>query len=375
MTDLSTSFLGKKIRNPIIISSSPLTESAESILECEKHGAGAVIAKSCSSTRITQQGYRRCLIDTKGWWVSSTYNREVQDVNKAIIYLRNAVVKTSIPIFASVSEMSLDINNWMKTCQLVQKTGISGIQLDLFYLENTLNTINFRENFIELLSSLQEKLEIPIFPKLNINLPSLYMADIFKASKINNVSLLDSIRLPAPISIENSGSIKMRHVSKIKTASLFGKWQFPLTMKYLYDFTLKEFSVCAGGGIQDSKDIIELLLLGAQTVQVSTVIILEGYKKISELLSGIESYMTNYNFESIDDIRGNALFHLTGERRYQKAKVKYHAFLCSRCKKCVSQAFCSAITNIGDDIVINEILCEGCSLCIDLCDSKALSFY
>lgn len=370
--DLHATFAGVEIKNPIVIASSPLTESAEAIFQCEKHGAGAVISKSCSSTRLSEIGYRRCSIDEKGWWAASTYNREIQDVRVAVLYLEDAVKGSGIPVFASVSELSLDCSEWLNTCQIVQRTGVAGIQLDLFYFENVLGVPKFEEKFIELLSTLKRKLDVPIFPKLNVNLPTIYMAKLFKSAGINDVSLLDSISLPAPISIDKIGSPKLRFASNIKRASLFGAWQFPLTMKYLYDLQLEGFSICAGGGIQHSRDIIELLLLGAQAVQIATAIIIEGYSKIEEYVSGIESFMAKYSLRKISDIRGVALSHLLGEADYKDAKVKYNKNLCIDCNKCVSQGFCTAISRINGEISYNENLCEGCSFCTELCPSKAL---
>lgn len=372
VVDLHVTFAGVEIKNPIIIASSPLTESAEAIFQCEKHGAGAVIAKSCSSTRLDKNGYRRCLIDEKGWWAASTYNREIQDVHDAAIYLTNAVKGSKIPVFASVSELSLDCSEWLNTCQIVQRSGVAGIQLDLFYFENALGVPMFQEKFVELLSTLKSKLDVPIFPKLNINLPTQFMVNLFKGAGINDVSLLDSVSLPAPISINKSGSPKLRFASNIKRASLFGAWQFPLTMKYLYDLQLGGFSICAGGGIKNSSDIIELLLLGAQAVQIATAIILEGYLKIKEFITGIESFMIKNNFQKITDIRGVAISHFSDESDYINATVKFNKALCTGCNNCISQGFCNAISRTNGVIEIDKNLCEGCSLCVELCPSKAL---
>lgn len=365
--------MGIQIKNPLIIASSPLTESEDAIGKCELYGAGAVIAKSCSSTRLQKKGYRRCLIDKSGWWAASTYDREIQYVDDAIKYLSKAVKNTSIPIFSSVSELTLDPDIWLRTCRLVQDSGVAGIQLDLFYFENIMGEVDFKERFIELLYELRKAITIPIFPKLNINMPSIYMAEIFEISNIKNVSLLDSISLPAPISLDKGGLPKMRHSLNIQKASLFGAWQYPLTKKYLYDLKVRGISVCAGGGVQKSDDIIELILLGAQAVQVATVIILMGYKKINEFVCDIEDYMRKNNIIRIQDMQGISIPSSIGETIYRDMTVVYNKELCIDCNKCLMQCFCTAIKRVGCDIVIDKDLCEGCSLCVDMCSTKALN--
>jgi dihydroorotate dehydrogenase len=372
MIDITSTFVGVKIKNPIIIASSPLTESVDAILKCETSGAGAVISKSCSSTRTGEVGYRRCLIDKKGWWAASTFDREIQDVNKAVIYLREAVYKCNIPIFASVSELTLEPSKWISTCKAVQQTGVAGIQLDLFYFENVLGEPDFLGKFVKLLASLQTELQIPIFPKLNINLPTVLMAEIFKKAGISNISLLDSVSLPAPISVKANGAPMLRYTANIKKASLFGAWQYPLTLKYLCELKGEGFSICAGGGVQNPSDIVELILLGANAIQVATSVILNGYRTISEYIKGIEDYMLLNDLHSITEFQGKALSHSQGTAHYDKAYLCFDESKCIRRNKCIEQAFCTAISRNNEQLTISKHLCDACSLCVDLCPSKAL---
>jgi len=235
MIDLTSSFIGVRLNNPVVIASSPLTENTNAIMKCEEFGAGAVITKSCSSTRIGDNGFRRCLIDKQGWWAASSFDREIQDVKEAVRYLKESVTMCTIPVFASVSELTLNPDMWITTCKKVQDTGVSGIQLDLFYFENALEDPDFSQKIIELLYTLKDTLAIPIFPKLNINLPTILMSGLFKKAGIEYISILDSISLPAPFSVANDGKPTLRFASNIRKASLFGGWQYPLTQKYLLE--------------------------------------------------------------------------------------------------------------------------------------------
>ena len=372
MIDLTTSFVGVQLNNPIVVASSPLTESFHAILKCEEFGAGAVIAKSCSSTRIGDKGFRRCLFDKRGWWAASTFDREIQDVKEAARYLRDSVSKCSIPVFASVSELTLAPEKWISTCKAVQDTGVSGIQLDLFYFESVLGEPDFSQKLVELLSILKCKLDIPIFPKLNINLPTLLMSDLFKKAGIKYISILDSISLPAPFSTTEEGKPTLRFASSISKASLFGAWQYPLTQKYLYELASNGFIVCAGGGIQEPVNIIELILLGANAVQLATAIILNGYHSISKYIEGIEEFMSQHSFERISEFQGRALSYYKGNTVYQLSTLLCDETKCIHCNKCSNQAFCIAITEVNHRVTIDSRLCDSCSLCVDLCPSKAL---
>ena len=247
-----------------------------------------------------------------------------------------------------------------------------GIQLDLFYFENVLVEPDFSKKFVELLSVLKDELVIPIFPKLNINLPTLLMSDVFKRAGIECISILDSISLPAPFSVVEVGKPALRFATNISRASLFGAWQYPLTKKYLYELKNKGFIVCAGGGVQEPINIIELLMLGASAVQIATSIIINGYHTIANYIDGIKDYMSHHDLKRITDFQGKALEHYQGTTIYQNVKLLFDKIKCINCNKCLEQAFCTAITEKTNSMIIDMQLCDGCSLCVDLCPSKAL---
>lgn len=372
MANLKTSFAGIILKNPIVVASSPLSENIEGIQKCEDYGAGAVITKSCSSTRLNEQHFRRCYINQRGFWAASGFDREIQDVYETLDYLSLAISKTAMPVIASVSELSLNVEDWLKTCNLVKQTGVAGIQLDLFYFENIFDDAAFKDKLVNLFSILIKELNIPIIPKLNINLPSLYMKKIFADSGITNISLLDSVSLPSPISIEGGISQCLKNSKNVHKASLFGAWQFPLTLKYLYDVYDERLSICAGGGINQTEDIIQLIMYGATTVQIATHIILNGYSSIQKFIEGIEEYLDDLNISNLADIRGSAINNLSKTVEYTKNIPSWHKDECINCNRCVEQSFCFSIQKNDDNIIINKERCESCSLCVNLCPSGAL---
>lgn len=375
--DLSTVFSNILLENPIVVASSPLTESVSAIEKCFEFGAGAVITKSCSSFNSTTTGYRRCYLDKKGWWASSTFDREIQNVKVAKDILKEVIKKIDSPIFGSVTEQTLNLSDWLSSCKDIEDSGVSGIQLDLFYLENLLAEDNFGEKFIELISSLQNSINIPIFPKLNINLPSLYMVNLLTKSGIKYVSLLDSVSLPPPIDINNMGKCNLENIAYPHKASLFGKWQLPLTIKYTYEMVNSGFITCSGGGIQSGDDIIELIMLGASATQIATEFIFNGYSRIQSLLNEVKSYLTSNNIDNLHKIRGCALpnFNKSTEMRFQSKKLFYHEAKCVKCKKCTKQVFCNALSFQDNEVKINHDKCESCSLCVNICKHDALCFY
>jgi len=264
----------------------------------------------------------------------------------------------------------MDAKTWLRTCKLLEKTRVAGIQLDLFYFEKALVTPGFRSKFVKLLRILSENLDIPIFPKLSINLPSALMIDIFREAGINDVAFLDSVKVPAPIDI--NGVSLLENVCNVKKLSLYGGWQYPLTLKYLNEE--EKFSVCAGGGVQNASEIIELLLLGADSIQIATSIIFGGYRKIRNFVFAVEEYMEKKGFANLEEFRGAAIV-AENEKKYQSKMIHHDSSKCVNCERCHTQGFCSAITlNLLNQIEIDRQQCESCSFCVLVCSTNALHY-
>jgi len=113
-------------------------------------------------------------------------------------------------------------------------------------------------------------------------------------------------------------------------------------------------------------------LLGASAVQIATAIILNGYHTIPKYVQSIMEFMSQHNFEKISEFQGKVLSYCEGNTVYQHPVLLFDEAKCICCRKCFEQAFCTAITEMNNRVKIDSRFCDGCSLCVDLCPSKAL---
>lgn len=336
-------FLGYKVKGRMVAASCPATESLENIIECEKNGAAAVILKSASSIRKGDGKSRSYFLDkNKSLWCSSGFDREIIPLSEAIKLTEESRKSTNLIIVPSITECTLDKEVWLKSCELLENAGAHGIQLDLFYVPELLVEEDFYKKFIELLNTLTEKIKIPIMPKLSINIPVNLAVNIFNKAKIKYVSCLDSIKTPNAHTDYLHGDFP----------SLYGNWMFPITRQYTKVLSDAGFQVCAGGGVVSEQEASELIRLGANTIQLATEVLINGYKRFSEI-------------EAKLDINASVQDGFTGERIIAFDKNK-----CAGCGKCMNQAFCNVVKTFiktGDNTS-----CEGCGLCAQLCKTGAL---
>lgn len=265
-------FMGKQLTNPLIASSCIATESVSNVLNLVDNGIQGVILKSCADyQRKDTNGKRQFAVDSLGYtYASSPFEKEILTLDECINMMLELRKKTDILLIPSFTATNLNPNEWIEACHKLEKSGADAIQLDFFYMGNLIGTNELSNKIVSLLQNIISSIDIPIMPKLNINLPKDYIMPLLKKSGIEYVSLLDSVRSPY---IESSND--KYYISKrldAETTSCFGSWQLPLTISYTYTAIKNGLKVCAGGGITNIQDFKKLLDIGATTVQSATLI-------------------------------------------------------------------------------------------------------
>ena len=380
MSLLTVSFCGIEMKNPIVVAASPATESIEGIVASFDAGAGAVITKSIGDYDESKMplGARRAYINKRGLWAISTFRRETLNRCDGVKLIAEASTKTSIPIIASVTASDLKLEHWLPTCLDIQNAGANMIQLDLFYLPQTICGSGYFKELLNLFNDLSKVISVPIIPKLNIEIPAYLAAEYFPKSKIAGLSLLDSIRVPSPVDIERKNISQYNFIQKPGMSSLFGSWQLPLTQHYtLILGRLTSLDLCVGGGLTNAREALESIMQGATLVQFASAILINGYIFISRLIKDLEILLQNLGYKSIIDVQNLILKEQPTDIEgaspiFNRAKVKINHAICNQCKRCLDLTICNAISELEGYIKINEMLCEGCGFCIPFCESNAL---
>lgn len=273
---------GVKFRNPIVISSCPLTESALNIEKCIECDAGGIILKTAADyQKHKEEGIRRILHGRDGYWAQSTFEREIMTLNEAEELCKKVLTQKEVPIIASVAGMSLEKEEWMNSVERMERAGASMIQLDFFYLNNIWNEQNIGSRITHIVERLVRDSQIPIVPKININLPVNFIYPLLKNAGVHTVSLLDSVRVPVVSSWAVDSGENTCKVTNEGT-SYFGAWQLPLTLSYLMFAKKYEFQVIAGGGIRNMEDVRTVLQCGADAVQIASAAMFGKYDVIRE---------------------------------------------------------------------------------------------
>jgi len=392
MVSLKTNFAGIELRNPVVVAPSPATETVANIIKCERAGAAAVITKSIADYEKTESrlGQRRVLFSEEYspsflTWIISSYERETYPLRYGIDLIKAAKKHVNIPVIGSVTALTYEKDAWHSASLALEEAGADAIELSLYYLPHPCTSHN-TEKLVNLFEYLSNEISIPLIPKLHIEIPANFAVNLLKNSRVDGVSYLDSIEVPPPIDVKGKGVPRHIYVEKPNICSVFGNWQKPLTLRYTYILAKStRFPLCAGGGLLDGSDAIELIMLGATITQFASSIMAHGYGWITRIIDDMTNILNCLRCENVNEIRGLSYryFGETSETLFLNVKAAINQKLCIhsgeitprgviRCRRCLDLAICDAIFEKEGIIRVNQKLCEGCGLCVAVCPEEAI---
>ena len=298
MANLETEYLGLKLKNPIIISSSGLTNSVDKIVELEKAGAGAVILKSMFEEQI--------LFETTDLLKHNEYP-EAEDyilayarentLNHYIDLLKSAKSKVNIPIIASINCVS--DKDWKEFAKDLEEAGADALELNIYPIPTDKHKdANYYENvYFDIVKNIKAAVSIPIAVKIGKSFANLInVVDKLDAYGADSVVLfnrfyepdidIDAIKLTNADVFSNPGEIRsnLRWIAMIS-----GK---------------TDVQISSSTGVHSGEDAVKMLLAGATSVQICSAVYKNGNSIIPEILKFITEWMDKKNFKDLPQFRG-----------------------------------------------------------------------
>lgn len=323
MTNLETRYMGLKLKNPIVVASSGLTNSVERIKDLELAGAGAVVLKSVFEEQINNEVSQLINRDPKSQYPEDedyiwNYARN-NSITRHLNLLTEAKKETEIPIIASINCTSA--SEWTVFAKDFENAGADALELNLFFVptDRFQTSEKIEQHYLNIVSEVKKKVSIPVSVKMGYYYTNLLaMASQFVESGADALVLfnrfyepdinLDKLELNASDIFSSPEDIRrsMRWISLISS-------QIP------------KIEIAASTGIHDGEAMIKQLLAGAQVTQVCSTVYINGSQVIAGMLSELKSFMGKWNFKTIDDFRGKLSYrNISNPMIYERAQfMKY----------------------------------------------------
>ncbi len=301
MADLSTSYMGLKLRNPIIVSSSDLTKTSEGILRCYEAGAGAVVLKSIFEEQFQELGK----ISEKEYGIypeALDYFRSgglleyaPQTVSEVIGKVKKEM---DIPVIASINCQSPKL--WPRFARQFQEAGADALELNIYFLPISLDTpgSKYEEYHVQILKEVKKAVTIPVSVKLMSQVTSVPNMSKKLVDGGCDALVLFNWFVEPDIDTQN-----------LKTKNIIGRGNFFHSLKWVALLSGRvDCDLASSGGVNQTEDVIKQVLAGASAVQVCTLLYRKGLKVIQDILKGMEEWMNQHKYASIDDLKGELSF-------------------------------------------------------------------
>jgi dihydroorotate dehydrogenase (fumarate) len=303
MADLSTTYMGVKLKNPLILGASNLVTKPEVIKELESAGIAAIVYKSLFEEQIQLESLQFDEELNEYANRNSEMGRIFPDIQHAgpkehLFNLKKLKQNTSVPVFASLNAMYEP--SWVEYAKALEETGIDGLELNLYatpgYFEVGASSIEDKQ--YQIVKSVKKAVNMPVSVKLSpFYTNTLHFIKKHDEAGVDGFVLFNRFFQPE-IDIEN----EVFHFPWELTQSR----DHHLSLRYvgLLHGNI-EGSVCASRGIYTAEDVIRLLLAGADVVQIVSTIYKNQPAYVGTILSEVQAWMDKKGYKKLEDFRGN----------------------------------------------------------------------
>lgn len=295
--------MGFNIKSPIVVGSCGLTSNIETLKKIEQAGAGAVILKSLFEEQITQEmnvNIKVYSANFSGYPEAYNYIQEHtkgEAISNYINLIKEAKKNLTIPVIASIN--CITASEWLPFVKMVEDAGADGIELNMFILPSdiSLSHEDIERLYEDIVHIIKRATSLPISLKISHYFSSLTrFAQKISWLGITNLNIFNRF-YQSDINIDTLETIPVN--IKSNQDELFNtiRWTAIISPEIRCNLT-------SGSGVHKTEDVIKLLLAGADTVQIVSVLYDEGLNFIVEANNKLQKWMEQKGFSSINQFKG-----------------------------------------------------------------------
>lgn len=303
--DLTTRYMGLTLKNPVVASASPLSQSVDTIRRLEDHGAAAVVMFSLFEEQIRHdlgalEHFMSVGRDSFGEALS--YFPVVGDhavgPTQYLELLRQACAAVDIPVIASLNGTS--DRGWIDFATLMQEAGAKGIELNIYYIPTAMDRpgTQIEEQYLDVVARVKSAVTIPVAVKVGPYFSSFaHMAGRLDRAGADALVLFNRFYQP-------DFDIETREVVPALTLSRPEEIRLPLLWIALL-YGRVNASLAASTGVHSPVEALKYLMAGADVVTSTSALLQQGPAFLSSLIAGLSTWMEKKGYESVTQLRGS----------------------------------------------------------------------
>ena len=320
--DLTTTYMGLNLKSPLIVgAAAPLTEDVDNIKRIEDNGGAAVVLHSFFEEQLQKERlelHHHLTHGTYSFPEALTYFPEPEvfhvGAEEYLNHIRKAKEMTNIPIIASLN--GYDLGGWVHYSKQIQEAGADAIELNIYEVPTDFNktAAEVEQTYLDILKLVKADVNIPVAMKLSPFFSNMAnMAQQLAAAGADALVLFNRFYQP-DIDLDELEITPHVLLSTPMAMRLPMRW-----IAILYGRIQTDFA--ATSGIHHGKDVIKMMMVGANATMIVSALLRHGIEYLGELTREINHWMEENEYESIKQMQGSmSQIHCPDESAFERAQ-------------------------------------------------------
>jgi dihydroorotate dehydrogenase (fumarate) len=303
--DLTTTYMGMALKNPIVPSASPLSENLENIRRMEDAGAAAVVMYSLFEEQITLESqqldhYLSYGVESFAEALSYFPDMETYKVgpDDYLNRVRRAKQAVDIPIIGSLNGVST--GGWIEYARQIEEAGADGLELNVYYIPTDLGmtSTEVEQLYLDILRDVKKTISIPVAMKLSPYFSATAnMARRLAEAGADALVLFNRFYQP-DFDLENLEVVPRVVLSNAHELLLPMRW-----VAILYGRVPVDLAITSG--VHTLEEVLKGVMAGAKVTMMASELLQNGIQRISQILEGMVQWMEEYEYESVTQMQGS----------------------------------------------------------------------
>jgi dihydroorotate dehydrogenase (fumarate) len=329
--NLTTTYLGLKLKSPLVVSASPLADTLDNLKKIEDSGAAAVVLHSLFEEQLRQDSIEldeRMTAGTESFAEALTYFPEPSEYRLGpedyLEHIAKAKKTVKIPLIASLNGSTL--GGWTSYAKQIQQAGADALELNIYAIPTDMEATadKVEQTYLDILKAVKSEIQIPVAVKLSPFFTNFAnMAKRLDGAGANGLVLFNRFYQP-DIDLESLEVVPNVLLSTPMAMRLPLRWVAILHGRI-------QASLAATSGIHRGTDALKCLMAGADVTMMCSVLLRRGIEHIQVVEKEITDWMQEHEYESVAQLQGSMSQEKCGDpsaferAQYMKALASYKA--------------------------------------------------
>jgi dihydroorotate dehydrogenase (fumarate) len=303
--DLTASYLGLHLKNPLVVSASPLSKRLSVVRHMEDAGAAAIVMYSLFEEQITHESHELdhyLSHSTHSYAEALSYFPDLDIYNLEpdtyLEHLHRAKQMVQIPIIGSLNGISS--GGWVEYARKIEQAGADALELNCYNVPTDIDvsSTELEDAYVQLVKDVRAAVKIPLAVKLSPFFTALpHMAKRFAEAGANGLVLFNRFYQP-DLDCETLQVLPNIELSTSHDLRLPLRWIAILYGRLKIDFALTS-------GVHSAQDAIKAIMAGANVAMMTSELLAHGIDRLTTILADLRKWMEEHEYESISTMRGS----------------------------------------------------------------------